>query len=611
MWWVEVTSDKKSRSNVTPYAEFIKISKNLLGKQRELYRSVYMYPERQLTQHLSIQKSVRNYQGPLGMGPLILDLEAPGHKVERLGEIIPGMLSHIHGTLGIDEPNVIYAFSGRGIHAHLHSDLFKWPTDKFLPHVVRRFIDTHFQTVKGVDSTVYHGRAIIRVMHTWNEKAGLFKIPLSMRELENFDLEKVQALAKQPRTDFDMSMYHGISMNDFQNSVIQLHEAIVQEETAKEFKRSGNEVSTGLRDGRSKMTCIHNIVDRGPEAGHRHNDIAIISANMNRQGIPRELTVDAMVGWVGNTSDEEMAPDRVAEFVNYVYEKGYTPWCNGKSHWSKRMQQFCDPGCIFFKSQGLNAGVLTVDEMEDKFKMRMEMIRTGQYIDLAKILNQPNRDLKVYPSQIITVMGAPGTGKSAFTQWLSLQFALPTLYLSFEMSEAQMFHRYAQMIMGMNKHEVVNQYDFIREDVIKCMDHIKMTTHKMDSFDIRNLIDQLHHKVIIVDHIGLVGGKQSDLRIKIKEFTNQLKQLVLARDMIGIIVSQVNRGDARNKDLNLHSGKESGSIEEDSDIVIGLNGSAEEEDKEVRILKARDGETFRVPARMNGETMRYIMSNEL
>jgi hypothetical protein len=63
-------------------------------------------------------------------------------------------------------------------------------------------------------------------------------------------------------------------------------------------------------------------------------------------------------------------------------------------------------------------------------------------------------------------------------------------------------------------------------------------------------------------------------------------------DVIIIQISQVSRDYSRNEVLDLYAGKGSGAIENASRKVLGLNGQADDNIKNISMYKNTDGELF-------------------
>ena len=51
--------------------------------------------------------------------------------------------------------------------------------------------------------TIYNNYSLIRLPNTWNRKSKLYKIPLSIDEITNMNIDEIKFLAKKPRFNFE------------------------------------------------------------------------------------------------------------------------------------------------------------------------------------------------------------------------------------------------------------------------------------------------------------------------------------------------------------------------------------------------------------------------
>jgi len=214
------------------------------------------------------------------------------------------------------------------------------------------------------------------------------------------------------------------------------------------------------------------------------------------------------------------------------------------------------------------------------------------------------------PNQLIVCCGRPGMGKSAFAMEVC-EYGCGSgagLYYSLEMSLQDFGERVAHRFGGdMRKAEYYARnngmilrtkgqwtVERIRSDAIATRDRLRSAGKEL--------------KVVCVDHIGLVapsaGQHKRTREQEVAHISRNLKVLAGELDAPVVAVSQLNRGvEFRNsKGPVLSDLRDSGAIEQDSDVVLGLHrpGYFEESKKhfvdEIRCLKVRQGKTGIVPA---------------
>jgi len=116
-------------------------------------------------------------------------------------------------------------------------------------------------------------------------------------------------------------------------------------------------------------------------------------------------------------------------------------------------------------------------------------------------------------------------------------------------------------------------------------------------------------KVIAIDHIGLVypssGQHKRTREQEVAHISRSLKMLAGELDCPVIAVSQLNRGSEFRNDKGpvLSDLRDSGAIEQDADVVLGLHRPSYYDPAmsnyvdEIRCLKVRQGRTGTVPAK--------------
>ncbi|MEH2299686.1 MAG: replicative DNA helicase [Nostoc sp.] len=238
-------------------------------------------------------------------------------------------------------------------------------------------------------------------------------------------------------------------------------------------------------------------------------------------------------------------------------------------------------------------------------------IPTGFY-DLDSIINGG-----LHPGQLIIIGARPAMGKSSAACQIAFnisQQGVPTMIFSLEMSKEDIYSRLLGSESGikisyLKSGNISNsQWEPLARTVAELygpklvIDHASCPTPSEIRSKVRKAIAKHGEvKLVVIDYLQLmVDG--SDLRIvqKIGEITRQLKLLARECNLTVILLSQLSRGlEARtNKRPILSDLRDSGRIEEDADLVLGLYRdeyyNPETRDRgiaELIILKHRNGPT--------------------
>ena len=247
--------------------------------------------------------------------------------------------------------------------------------------------------------------------------------------------------------------------------------------------------------------------------------------------------------------------------------------------------------------------------------------------DLDEILNGGIRR-----GALVTLGARPGMGKSALGETIALNAALAeqgVLFLSMEMPEAEVTERAVASVGKVSATVLARAGDALnRGDGWDRITHAVTQLEKVSLFiddepglsllqvvtKARAVKRKAGLDLLVVDYLQLMTGTEEKRYLQIEAITKGLK--VLAKTLnIGILaLSQLNREVEKrtNKRPIPADFRDGGSIEQDSDILLGLY--REEQDNpdtpnkgfaELFVMKNRQGKTGKVPLTYLGEQMRF------
>lgn len=197
--------------------------------------------------------------------------------------------------------------------------------------------------------------------------------------------------------------------------------------------------------------------------------------------------------------------------------------------------------------------------------------------------------VKLKRKQLVTIAGRPAMGKTVFMTNLNKMFRQQdygVLFYSLEMDNEELLMREVQAELGVNNLEMeinFGKYEkAFKMYINKKEKHTKTAFLSEDSylhiFDIEKHIDEQRAKgvkidVIIIDYLGLIESLKSFNRNdEIGKMTRFLKLLAKRKDVLIIQLAQLSRKveDRAVKIPQMADLRDSGSIEQDSDIVLFL-----------------------------------------
>ena len=251
--------------------------------------------------------------------------------------------------------------------------------------------------------------------------------------------------------------------------------------------------------------------------------------------------------------------------------------------------------------------------------------------DLDRMITGLNR------SDLILLAARPGMGKTSFALNIARHAACKSrktvAFFSLEMSKEQLVSRLlsTEALVSGTKLRTGKLSDEEWERLIPASDILKKTELYLDDTqgititEMKSRLRRLHNlDLVIIDYLQLMAsGRRIDNRVQeISEITRNLKILAKEMNVPVITLSQLSRASEQRTDHRpqLSDLRDSGSIEQDADIVLFLYREGYYSDKtaeqaaapnadmnsgECIVAKNRHGETSTVKLHWQGEFMRF------
>lgn len=240
----------------------------------------------------------------------------------------------------------------------------------------------------------------------------------------------------------------------------------------------------------------------------------------------------------------------------------------------------------------------------------------------------------LYPGMLFTIGARPGVGKTAFAvvnlvlKALHRNQGLSVDIFTLEMQRRELLLRYASNLTGINGYRLRKPNSILTDaekvKVKEQLEYLKGFDLKVydQTFDLHSIIYQIRDHVttsgnplhlVVIDYLGLITLKQAsgrvEPRLRIEEITRQLKLLANELGIVIVLLSQLNRGIEARQDKTPVLGdlRESGSIEQDSNVVGFLYKDPAEERNRINFIirKNREGQLAQIRFKYNGDTMHF------
>jgi replicative DNA helicase len=253
-------------------------------------------------------------------------------------------------------------------------------------------------------------------------------------------------------------------------------------------------------------------------------------------------------------------------------------------------------------------------------------VPTG-FADLDQLTNG------LHPGQLVIVAGRPSLGKSAlavdFLRSAAIKHGLPSCIFSLEMSRNEITMRLLSAESRVPLHSMrsgtMTDQDWTR--LARRMGEVSSAPLFIDDSPNMSLMEirakcrrlkQRHDlRLVIVDYLQLMSSSRrvENRQQEVSEFSRSLKLLAKELDVPVVALSQLNRGPEQRADKKpqLSDLRESGSLEQDADVVILLHREDAYERESPRageadliVAKHRNGPTATVTVAFQGHYSRFV-----
>ena len=237
----------------------------------------------------------------------------------------------------------------------------------------------------------------------------------------------------------------------------------------------------------------------------------------------------------------------------------------------------------------------------------------------------------LHGGQMIIIAARPAVGKSTlaldFARSAAIRHKLATAFFSLEMSQTEIVMRLisaeAEVMLSSIRNGSLGEPEWTRianktksfEDAPLFIDDSPNLTMMEIRAKARRLKQRHDLRFVVIDYMQLMssGKKVESRQLEVSEFSRQIKLLAKELDLPVVALSQLNRGPEQRGDKKpmMSDLRESGSLEQDADIVILLHRE-DLYDKEARpgeadliIAKHRNGRTDTIPVTFQGHYSRF------
>jgi len=197
-----------------------------------------------------------------------------------------------------------------------------------------------------------------------------------------------------------------------------------------------------------------------------------------------------------------------------------------------------------------------------------------------------NRKIWGFRPGLTTIGARTSQGKTALALQIADDFAsqgIRTLYITLEMIPENLLERLFCMKQSIDNFELLKGGLSFNPDIQNAWNEFEKNIEKKPLFiidkigstfeELNNLVELFDPapQVIFIDYIQSIR-QVKDERLEINEYVRKFRELMLKKNMVGVLLSQMNRMTANNLDKKpgLENFKNTGVLEEHSDLALIL-----------------------------------------
>lgn len=502
----------------------------------EFYTSLYRFR----TEDIGSLPSLANVPpGTLAYADfLVLDLDSHSD----LPAVYADALTICRNLDAISATYQLYFSGGKGFHICIPTSQFGFePTSD--PDILKRMAEAIAGTATSWDSSVYNMTRIFRAPNSFNQKGGLYKIRLNIRDIAPFDVETIKRSAATPTSEFIETDYSDLPLCQ---ALVKLYDACkvkVNRVVQENVKDGTGSLFVKIGEG-GRNEAAYTLTRKLARRGIFERDAEFIVQSWNKQ-LPKPLPHSEVTKVVQSAYTKGMN-EFVDEgnFANHIYEIG-------------RAIEEC---ALSFSKEGQGA-FLTGYDFFDKL--------SGGY----------------YPGEVIALAARSGNFKTCVLENIlqkgSVKAQRPVLFFSMEMPNNTLTLRRVQKSYGLTKKEAI-EWVKGRHDRTKLLEDWKwVKTCFLSNLGIEEMLGLVDFysetfgplAAIGIDYLGLCKGVNNDRQKTARMATDIKTRLARAANAPVFLLTQAKQiyeGERGSIELDRSCNKDSDTVLDSMDYSFGI-----------------------------------------
>jgi KaiC/GvpD/RAD55 family RecA-like ATPase len=457
--------------------------------------------------------------------------------------------------------------------------------------------------LKTLDLSVYNASRILRVPGTKHQKTGLYKFPLTSKELSSWDFNKVKSKAVSLENTHEYSWgKYNLSKEDIVTPKVKENKTTIKDVDLSQKPSHWKPYKWAIAQGHF-------------ESGERHQALMVLAATCRGLGYDKDTTYyickSALKKQAARTGQDEFPKEEL--YKNIIEQSIFSDNWEGGQYSPKNspwLAKYCERMGIKVEDNDDEKECVEVLDMEKEFtgyaqNFEQNIVKTG----IAGI----DKNVLFLASTHNGVLGAPGGGKTAFSlEYLrnTSKAGIHSVFLSLDMGLPMIYSKLVQKATGMSFKEVMEVYrsnpkkaaeltEMIKQDYANVSFNFKSG---LSVSDIRTIIKNEQErtgqpiKLLVTDYLECLAGPYSDATANTGFICQQLKDLANEMNVCSILLLQTQKhstGEISDPLMSMRQIKGSSVIEQSCSTVLtlwreGYNPKTVDDDKYISFATVKN-----------------------
>lgn len=252
--------------------------------------------------YMTVYKYANNNQDmSTVVAPFYLDLDMDDieNNYEKLKRDLHLIYRQLKRILYIEDKDIEIYFSGsKGFHIMVNEKVLDLEPSRTIneDYKLMALRLKSFTIYKTIDTKIYDKKRLFRIVNTVNTKTGLYKVPITIEQINSFTYDDLVKWASEKRPCKPKIYMKNIKAKTAFSDYIK---SIKEEEK----KRINHKVAREMLEKKELLPCIKYILQNGAMKGQRNNISNVLASALLQCGKTLDETLDIMQTW--NTKKNE------------------------------------------------------------------------------------------------------------------------------------------------------------------------------------------------------------------------------------------------------------------------------------------------------------------